>query len=192
MITLDPFTNKHILKIKCHKLSFVGSLPIPQVYETLTPCCIICPFEHPTLECLNKEFFFSILKSVQVSVLVFNNQPMLVLESIVSYKMCIVTSRDDSSSIQCFLFTLVFAPCIILALKYGKVLIQTDKISGTAFHGIKSFPKLLNFYILTEKSICVTAHCLLFHMSLFSMARKILILFCCFGLYHQSINSITL
>ena len=139
-----------------------------------------CPFEHPTLECLNKEFFFSILKSVQVSVLVFNNQPMLVLESIVSYKMCIVTSRDDSSSIQCFLFTLVFAPCIILALKYGKVLIQTDKISGTAFHGIKSFPKLLNFYILTEKSICVTAHCLLFHMSLFSMARKILILFLLF------------
>ena len=111
-----------------------------------------------------------------MSVLVFNNQPMLVVESIVSYKMCTVTSRDDSSSIQCFLFTLVFAPCIILVLKYDKVLIQTDKVSGTAFHGIKSFPKMLNFYILSEKSICVTAHCLLFHMSLFSMARKILIL----------------
>ena len=153
----------------------VSSLPILQVYKTLTPCCIVL-LSIPHLSVWTKEFFFSILKSVQVSVLVFNNQPMLVVESIVSYKMCTVTSRDDSSSIQCFLFTLVFAPCIILALKYDKVLIQTDKVSGTAFHGIKSFPKMLNFYILSEKSICVTAHCLLFHMSLFSMARKILML----------------
>lgn len=120
------------------------------------------------------------MKSEHTSVLVFNNQPMVVLESIVSYKMCTVTSRDDSSSFQCFLFTLVFAPCIILALKYDKVVIQIGKISGTAFHGIRSFPKLLNFYVLTEKSIGVTIHCLLFHMSLFSMARKMLILFLLF------------
>lgn len=131
------------------------------------------------LECLNKGIFFSILKSVHTSVLVFNNQPMLVLESIVSYKMCTVTSRDDSSSIQCFLFTLVFAPCIILALKCGKVLIQTDKISGTAFHGIKSFPKLLNFYILTE-SPSVLQHTVSYSTCLFSMERKILILFLLF------------
>ena len=103
----------------------------------------------------------------------------MVLESIVSYKMCTVTSRDDSCSIQCFLFTLVFAPCIILALKYGKVLIQTDKISGTAFHGIKSFPKLLNFYILTE-SPSVLQHTVSYSTCLFSMARKILILFLLF------------
>ena len=114
---------------------------------------------------------------MHTSVLVFNNQPMLVLESIVSYKMCTVTSRDDSSSIQCFLFNLVFAPCIILALKYGRVLIQTGKISGTAFHGIKSFPKLLNFYILTEQSFCVTTHCLLFHMFVLDGENNINIIF---------------
>ena len=77
---------------------------------------------------------------------------MVVLESIFSHKMCMVTSRDDSANIQCFLFTLVFAPCIILALKYDKVLFQTGKISGIAFHGDQILPKIFKLLHTDSKS----------------------------------------
>jgi len=126
VITLDPFTNKRMLKNKMPQ-AFLRRFRAHSAglwnFDTL----LHCPFEHPTHECLNKGIFFSILKSVHTSVFVFNNQPMLVLESIVSYKMCTVTSRDDSSSCQCFLFALVFAPCIILALNMIKFLFRPVK-----------------------------------------------------------------